>query len=308
MSSHWITGFVQSLYGENTVERMERIAERVRVVFDELGDKYVMQLERGSETRRLHIQYLFHGKKKTARAGFANKLRAKLPPGTVAPDGNRVQRSVTAQAVKNLAACKLYCQDPKKTISGPWLKGIGESSASNRELWVAWYAQRAFRWFPWQQDLLALSLIRPLHNRAVLWIFDRTGGAGKTTMLNYLLVHHAHTMLVTGAGKYAKHALARHPLTSLVITTIPRSAEDYVSYSALESVKDGIFFNAFTGDAEMVFLAPGTQCWVFANFPPDQTKLSMDRWMVIDLEDPWDLIRLQDYVSSAGRPDPGTPV
>ncbi len=305
MSSHWMTGYVQCLDCENTVEQMERIATTVRGVFGELGDKYVCQLERGSETNRLHIQYLFHGKKKTARAGFANKLRDALPQNR---GPHPVLRSVTAQAVKNLQAAKNYCQDPRKTISGPWLLGVGESSATNRELWVSWYTQQAFRWYPWQQDLILLSGVRPLFNRTVLWLYDHTGGAGKTTLLNYLVVHHPHTMLLTGAGKYGKHALARHPRTTLVITTIPRSAQDYVSYSALESVKDGIFFNAFTGDAEMVFLAPGVQVWIFANFPPDQTKLSMDRWMIIDLEDPWDLIRLQDYVSESGRLEPKTPI
>ncbi len=54
--------------------------------------------------------------------------------------------------------------------------------------------------------------------------------------------------------------------------------EDYVSYQALEEIKDGIFFSGKYEGGMKIFNSPHVIC--FANFSPAEHKLSGDRWVV----------------------------
>lgn len=64
----------------------------------------------------------------------------------------------------------------------------------------------------------------------------------------------------------------------------PRTAENFVSYAALEVVKDGIFYNTKYESGMVMYNVPHVV--VLANFPPDQTKLSADRWVIKDITKP----------------------
>lgn len=60
---------------------------------------------------------------------------------------------------------------------------------------------------------------------------------------------------------------------------IPRTCTaEYVSYSALEELKDGIFFSG-KYESSMV-MTNNLHIFVFANFEPDRSKLSKDRWEI----------------------------
>lgn len=60
-----------------------------------------------------------------------------------------------------------------------------------------------------------------------------------------------------------------------------RAVENYVSYEALEAIKDGIFFSTKYESGMVVFDSPHVV--VFANFPPDRTQLSADRWRITNI-------------------------
>lgn len=57
--------------------------------------------------------------------------------------------------------------------------------------------------------------------------------------------------------------------------------ENYVSYEAIESVKDGIFFSGKYESGMTIFNQPHIIC--FANFAPDIGKMSSDRWKIFEL-------------------------
>lgn len=83
--------------------------------------------------------------------------------------------------------------------------------------------------------------------------------------------------------KAAIVAMAVKP--TIVIFGLPRSMEDYVSYEAIESVKDGIFFSGKYESGMCLFKPP--HILIFANFMPDESKLSSDRWRITRLGEPF---------------------
>ena len=60
-----------------------------------------------------------------------------------------------------------------------------------------------------------------------------------------------------------------------------RDVEEYVSYQAIEAIKNGIFYNTKYESKMITYNSP--HVIIFANFFPDITKLSSDRWVIREL-------------------------
>jgi hypothetical protein len=74
------------------------------------------------------------------------------------------------------------------------------------------------------------------------------------------------------SGKYVKAGIFGFPRT---VTA------EYVSYAALEEVKDGIFYSGKYESRMCMYNPP--HIIVMANFPPDTSKMSKDRWVIKNL-------------------------
>ena len=69
-----------------------------------------------------------------------------------------------------------------------------------------------------------------------------------------------------------------------VLMNLPRSYDSsFLSYPALECVKDMLFFSGKYGSA--MVNGPPPHVMIFANEPPDVTKLSRDRWCIREIRD-----------------------
>jgi len=69
----------------------------------------------------------------------------------------------------------------------------------------------------------------------------------------------------------------------LVVFPIPRSHNvDYVSYEALENIKDMYFYSGKYEGGMVCGNCP--HLIVFANQPPDTFKCSMDRWKIVNID------------------------
>lgn len=64
----------------------------------------------------------------------------------------------------------------------------------------------------------------------------------------------------------------------MAIFDYTRSQEEYISYEALEAVKNGIFYNNKYESGMVVYNTP--HVIVLSNFRPDLSKLSADRWRI----------------------------
>jgi hypothetical protein len=116
--------------------------------------------------------------------------------------------------------------------------------------------------------------------RHVLWYCDVEGGCGKTAFARFLIKNVPHTMFVsTGSAKDICYQIIKSPWTpEIVVFNLPRSAESGMSYAAVESLKDGIIFSGKYEGGAKIF--PPPHVLVFANFLPDISKLSVDRWII----------------------------
>lgn len=133
--------------------------------------------------------------------------------------------------------------------------------------------------YAWQQVFIDF-LKNPADNRTIHWVNDRKGGNGKSDLTNYLMSH-ANAFLVD-QGKSADIAFA-YDNQDVVIFDLARDCEDYCPYRSMEAFKNGRFFSPKYNSCVKRFTPPHVV--VFANFCPDMTKLSEDRWDIMALDD-----------------------
>lgn len=67
----------------------------------------------------------------------------------------------------------------------------------------------------------------------------------------------------------------------VVIFDLPRAKEEYVPYDVMESFKNGYFLSTKYECKPVRFNPP--HVIIFANFHPDMTKLSYDRWEIKEI-------------------------
>lgn len=132
---------------------------------------------------------------------------------------------------------------------------------------------------PWQSDLLALVL-GPVSDRKVYWFYDLAGGCGKSFMADYLAACHNAIIFTHGRVQDIAHAYGMEPV---VIFDLSRTQADKIDsvYMSIENFKNGRFFSPKYQSVTKIFIKP--HVIVFSNFPPEEGKLSHDRWVVKEI-------------------------
>lgn len=172
----------------------------------------------------------------------------------------------------NLKAALRYVTKTDTRVDGPWS--------------VGWDIPEPIRviepstFVPWQAQMDAL-LQKPVDDRIIYWVYEPEGGVGKTAYSKYLAERRG-ALVLGGKSNDIKHGIASWlgsgKQLPLVIFHFTRTVEDYVSYEAIEAVKDGIFFSGKYESGMVIFNPPHIMC--VANFHPQTQKLSQDRWRI----------------------------
>lgn len=140
--------------------------------------------------------------------------------------------------------------------------------------------------YDWQKKILDLTSKEP-HPRQIIWITDSSGAKGKTALCKHICLTNNSAIVVGGKQGDAKYAIAkmvsenRHP--SIVLFNFCRTQEGYISYEAIEAIKDGIFFSSKYESGMVIYNTPHVIC--MSNWDPDESKLSQDRWNIINLDE-----------------------
>lgn len=129
----------------------------------------------------------------------------------------------------------------------------------------------------WQQDLERV-LLGPPHPRSIMWYWDERGNTGKTTFTTWLLRSYPRMVQVFLGGRSADVAFALDSEKSIFIFDYTREATDFISYSTLEQIKNGMVWSPKYASIVKQFATP--HVLVFSNQEPDRTKMSSDRWDV----------------------------
>lgn len=220
------------------------------------GDKSVSQLEEGEEKKTPHIQaYVYYKNPKKF-----SQMKKLFPRARI-------------ETVRNIAASIQYCSKEESRLKGPWFHNIKQPIKLK-------CITKLRKW----QDKLAKKLEKEPNDRTINWLWEPNGGSGKTAMARWLAIRQG-AIVVGGKASDAKYAIseqvAKGSYPRIVVFTFSRTYERFVSYQAMEEIKDGIFFNNKYESKQCIFNPPHVV--VFANFPPDEEKLSRDRWNIEEL-------------------------
>ena len=134
----------------------------------------------------------------------------------------------------------------------------------------------------WQQNILHITNQEP-SDRKIYWFYENIGNFGKSAFCKYMVVNH--NALFCCSGKYSDliNLVFNSDMdkSRVVIFDIPRNHKNKISYSALESIKNGLVCNTKYETGTKVFNSP--HIIVFANSPPEEGQLSIDRLIVTEL-------------------------
>ncbi len=138
---------------------------------------------------------------------------------------------------------------------------------------------------PWQASIVSLVEEEP-NDRTIHWYWESVGNVGKTSLCRYIC-HHKGALILSGKGTDIFHGIVSYKekesvWPDIIIIDIPRASYEYVSYAAIEKVKDGLFFSG-KYESQMVLMNP-PHIICFANQEPQVEKMSMDRWNIKEIE------------------------
>lgn len=184
--------------------------------------------------------------------------------------------SIHWEGCHNLKAALAYVTKTDTRVDGPWSMGWDIPEP------IRTYSISEAR--PWQRTYDEI-ILGPVDPRKIYWLWEPNGGVGKTAFARFCAVHRR-GLVLGGRGADIKYGVAtwlqKHHRLDLAVFHFTRTVENYVSYEAIEAVKDGIFFNGKYESGMVVFNPPHIIC--LANFYPEDHKLSADRWVIEKLE------------------------
>lgn len=131
----------------------------------------------------------------------------------------------------------------------------------------------------WQTEMIALAR-SDLDTRDIHWVYDPKGGHGKTDLVNYLVSHDDAFVCEGGSHKDIAYAYQGEPL---VLFDLTRSRAEFIPYGTMEAFTSGRMFSGKYMSCNKFFKKP--KIFVFSNDEPDESKFSLDRWRLFDLND-----------------------
>ncbi len=158
---------------------------------------------------------------------------------------------------------------------------------SKKDRILAQYPPSLGAWLPWQKHVIDYVEGTP-KPREIMWLWEPVGKTGKTWLARYLLVRYQ-AILGDGQRKDVFHQVVswmeeHEKDPTVVILDIPRTRMQYFQYATLEALKDGIGHSGKYESCVFVF-ENCPHVIVFSNEPPEESKLSADRWNIVSIAD-----------------------
>lgn len=134
--------------------------------------------------------------------------------------------------------------------------------------------------YDWQKEIVDIVKTDP-DDRSVYWFWEPNGNIGKTQLCKYIC-HNFGACIVEGKKNDILFCAAEND-ADCYIFDFERSMETFISYSAIEKIKNGFYMCSKYESKPIIRNSPHIIC--FANFQPDLAKLSSDRWKVKKITD-----------------------
>jgi translation initiation factor 2 beta subunit (eIF-2beta)/eIF-5 len=224
--------------------------EALWLLLTEIAKEFYFQMEVG-ESGYIHFQGCLSLKVKHRRVEVKNMMG---------------RFDVHLETVKDWAASKKYCQKEKSRLGGPW---------SHKSSFI-----KVDEPYGWQLYVMDIINIQP-EKREIWWFWDKDGKKGKSDLAKYLYVRYNATVL--NNGRFTDIACAIPEQPKIVVFDLPRTLESKVNYTAIECIKNGMIFSGKYESKTKAYNPP--HVIVFANFEPCKETLSLDRWIVVNIDE-----------------------
>lgn len=137
----------------------------------------------------------------------------------------------------------------------------------------------------WQWSIIHILNQKP-DDRTIYWVYDKEGNKGKTKLAKHIVMSRENAIYLNGGAKYMKYSIMKYVEENkkgpqILMLDIPRSKTREISYSGIEEIKNGIFFNTHYESKMVVYEEP--HVIVFSNSLPKMKEMSQDRWKIIKL-------------------------
>lgn len=261
--------------------------------FQEFGEfllkwckNFVFQLELGGEGNYYHWQCRVDMiGKKTCHAMMKTVIPA-FPAGSTF--------SVTSKGVHEKKSFNYVMKEDTK-VEGPWKKdNIRVRPPMTRQLaqFIANVETDGFR--PWQQNVLDICELE--EDRFIHFIYDEHGNCGKSIMVEYLEFHDK-ALEVFAFNDMSDFMGFCHsmPVQKCYLVDMPRGMhKDKLTgfYTGIESLKNGLTFDKRYEGRKRRFDRP--QVILYSNRYPDFNLLSLDRWVVFEMQRDFSLKKLTE--------------
>lgn len=125
--------------------------------------------------------------------------------------------------------------------------------------------------------------VDPRFNRTIKWYWEDQGDWGKTITYTYL-IDNKNTCMTGGTQNdmlcAVKAFIDENGYPDIIVVNLPKDS-NMISYRGLEQLADGLMFSGKYESRSVRF--PRCQIAVFANIPPDESKMGAGRFIVHEL-------------------------
>lgn len=236
------------------------------------GDKFIFQFECNTPLTGVntHIQCYLHCKVKQLASTLLNKLKAWDPH----PGRPGAMYHVAPASDNGKAALSKYAMKANSRVAGPYADHyvyMGQDLVQSHEL------------YEWQNILVQQAKLPPgKENRVINWLYDEKGCSGKSMIAKYLDYHHDVPTIQFASSRHMMDIISANRYKSMYVFDLTRTKAAEVKmddlYSVVEQLKNGTLQKTMN-KPEKWHQMPA-RVWVFSNYPPDQKKLSNDRWCI----------------------------
>nr|WAE42357.1 MAG: replication associated protein [Cressdnaviricota sp.] len=241
--------FTYNNYPESAIERLE-------TTFQQICKKYIFQCEVGEEGTP-HLQGQIFLKKKMRWSEFDLPLQ------------------MSWYKTKNAKAAVVYV-------------GKEATSTGRRFKWGNWPKEAepvrvVVPTYKWQTDLLFKLQEQP-DDRTINWYWETEGHVGKSVLRRYNIIVNNATQVQKGKFSDIMNLVFETNMDECrcIMFDLPKENGNHISYSAIEALKDGCITNTKYETGVAYFNPP--HIVIFANEPPDTSKMTGDRWNIVHID------------------------
>lgn len=144
--------------------------------------------------------------------------------------------------------------------------------------------------YEWQKKIIEIIEKEP-DDRTINWFWEDKGMSGKSTFCKYLSRKYG-AIPLEGKKNDILYVAAEYE-SSIYVFDIERSMDEaYVSYGAIEKIKNGFYMcGKYEGKP---IDRDNPHVIIFSNYEPDYSKMSKDRWNVVNIREGEDISSMND--------------